>query len=221
MLLELRGGRLQARLAEWPPAAGVRAEWEPRRLAAARRSPIVRALGPVGGVAIDATAGLGGDAMALAAAGWRVIACERNPIVAWLLEEGLREAMATPSLAATAASVELRPIDARELLADLAASGTRVGAVLLDPMFPRDPRKRALPPKEAQLLRALVEEDPHAERLLAAARAVAGRVAVKRPPHAPPLAAGSVGAIRSKLLRIDLYGAAEAYGAAEGGAGRS
>lgn len=215
MLLELRDGRLQARLAEWPMAAGVRAEWDPRRLAASRRSPIVRALGPVSGVAIDATAGLGGDAMALAAAGWRVIACERNPIVAWLLEEGLREASMASSLAAAAAAVELRGIDALELLDELAASGARVGALLLDPMFPRDPRRRALPPKEAQLLRALVAEDPQAERLLAAARAVAGRVAVKRPPHAPPLAAGSVGAIRSKLLRIDLYGAAE------GGAARS
>lgn len=214
MLLERRNGRLQARLAEWPAAAGVRARWNPRRLAAARHSPIVRAMGAVGGVAIDATAGLGSDAMALAAAGWRVIACERNGIVAWLLEEGLRDAAADPAIAAVAAAVELRVADAAAVLAELAAAGERVAAVLLDPMFPRDPRSRALPPKEAQVLRAIVGEDPAAADLVAAARAVARRVAVKRPPHAPPLAEAASGAIRSKLLRIDIYGLDGPFGSA-------
>lgn len=215
VVLERRGGHLQARLAEWPAAAGVRAKWDPRRLADARRSPVVRAMGRPGGIAIDATAGLGVDAMSLAAAGWRVIACERNPIVGWLLEEGLREASQDPAIAAAAAAVERRDGDAAALLAELAAAGERVAAVLLDPMFPRDPRSKSLPPKEAQILRAIVGEDPAAADLVAAARAVASRVAVKRPPHAPPLAGGSIGAIRSKLLRIDLYGR---VGLGEGGA---
>ena len=45
-------------------------------------------------LAVDATAGMGEDALLLAAAGFRVILCERNPVIASLLEDTMRRAAA-------------------------------------------------------------------------------------------------------------------------------
>jgi 16S rRNA (guanine1516-N2)-methyltransferase len=207
VLFETRAGHLQARLSEWSPRAGVRAKWSGLAASQARERPTVRALGRVPGVVLDATAGLGGDAVAFAAAGWRVVACERSPWVAWLLEEGLAEAAQDPARAEIASRVTLEARPAEAVLAEI-ARGDRppVDVVFLDPMFPiAKRRKHALPPKEAQLLRALVPEDPDAGALLAAARRVARRVAVKRPPWAPPLAADTHHSIETKLLRVDVY----------------
>ena len=42
--------------------------------------------------AVDATAGLGEDSLLLAAAGFQVILCERNPVVYELLRDAVRRA---------------------------------------------------------------------------------------------------------------------------------
>ncbi len=85
--------------------------------------------------------------------------------------------------------------------------GAPIDVVLLDPMFPAEARgKRALPPKPAQLLRAMAGEDPEAATLLDLARRVCTRrVVVKRPPWAEPLRPGIESTRESKLLRIDSY----------------
>jgi 16S rRNA (guanine1516-N2)-methyltransferase len=208
-------GRLHARLGEWPRAAAFRVEFEAARLGGASRSPIVRAAGMPKGTLLDATAGFGGDAMAFAAAGWTVIAIERNPWIHWLLEEGLMAASDEPRLRDAASRVSLRHADAAAVL-EAISQGDRRGAglgdapidvVLLDPMFPVGSRsKTALPPKSAQLLRALAGEDHDAPSLLDLARRVCTRrVVVKRPPWAEPLRSEPEFTVESKLLRFDAY----------------
>ncbi|MFP4244913.1 MAG: class I SAM-dependent methyltransferase [Ectothiorhodospira sp.] len=149
-----------------------------------RREPLARAAGLKGGHrphVVDATAGLGRDAFILAALGCRVILLERHPVIAALLEDGLRRAAAL--VPQVTARMTLERADA---LTGLAAHTADV--VCLDPMYPhRD--KQALVKKEMRVFRALVGEDPDAEDLLQAARAAAReRVVVKRPARARPLA---------------------------------
>lgn len=211
--LEMLEGRLHARLSQWPPAAAFRVEFDSSRMAGARRSPLVKAAGSPPGVLLDATAGFGGDAMAFAAAGWTVIAIERDPWIHWLLDDGLAAARLDPSLAEIAARITLLHADAAEVL-EARSHGARIDGVaapidvvLLDPMFPAEARgKTALPPKSAQLLRAIVGEDPRSARLLdLARRACTRRVVVKRPPWAEPLRSGVESTRETKLLRIDSY----------------
>ncbi|HZL99700.1 MAG TPA: class I SAM-dependent methyltransferase, partial [Planctomycetota bacterium] len=133
---------------------------------------------------VDATAGLGRDAFRLASLGVRVTAIERSPVVAALLADGLRRAVAGPATAAAAARrLELLGGDSRELLRRLPPPDV----VLVDPMYPAS-RKAAAPGKELALLRRLLGADADSGELLAAARDVAlRRVVVKRRAHDPPL----------------------------------
>ncbi len=136
---------------------------------------------------LDATAGLGRDSVIAAALGCAVTACERSPVVAWLLRDGLeRAAEAGPELAAIVGRITLRAADARDVLAGL-DEADRPDVVIVDPMFP-DRRKAALVKKEMQLLHRLIGAEPDVASLLDAALAAArSRVVVKRPGDAPPV----------------------------------
>ena len=168
-----------------------------------------RAVGRRPGRVIDATAGFGADAFALAALGHRVLAFERSPIMVALLEDGRRRALADPDLRAAAERLQIRCGDSLGLLPRLDQSPD---AVYIDPMYPAGRRlKTALPPLEIQLLRRLVGRESDAAALLRAALGTgARRVVVKRPPAAPalpgPLAASHAG----KLARYDVYRGAPA-----------
>lgn len=212
---EVLAGRLHARLSEWPRSAAFRVEFDSSRMAGARRSPLVKAAGSPPGVLLDATAGFGGDAMTFASAGWTVIAIERDRWIHWLLEEGLAAARVDPRLADAAARITLLHANAADVF-EARSQGARIDGVtvadpidvvLLDPMFPAEARgKSALPPKSAQLLRAIAGEDPDAATLLdLARRACTRRVIVKRPPWAEPLRPGVESTRKTKLLRIDSY----------------
>jgi 16S rRNA (guanine1516-N2)-methyltransferase len=166
-----------------------------------------RAVGRRPGRVVDATAGFGADAFALAALGHRVLAVERSPVIVALLEDGRSRALADPRLRAAAGRLQIRCGDSQGLLARLDESPD---AVYIDPMYPAARRaKSALPRLEIQLLRRLVgrESDPGA-LLTAALSCGARRVVVKRAPAAPalpgPLAASHAG----KLARYDVYHAA-------------
>lgn len=138
----------------------------------------------------DGTAGLGRDAWVLASLGCAVQLCERSPVIAALLQDGLERAGREPELAATVARMQLQHSDTLAALTALAAlpSEQRPEVVYLDPMFPhRD--KSALVKKDMRVFRSVVGEDLDADALLAPARAVATkRVVVKRPRLAPDLA---------------------------------
>ncbi|MEA3413514.1 MAG: class I SAM-dependent methyltransferase [Pseudomonadota bacterium] len=160
--------------------------------ACASRQPLARALGyrrqnPF--TVIDATAGLGRDAMLLATLGCRVTLLERSAVVCALLEDGLRRAAKSDRLGAIVKDhVGLHCADATPWLDRLKDSDTQPDAIYLDPMFPAR-TKTSLVRKEMRTLRALLGDGHGSEALLHAAIGCAvERVAVKRPPGAPPLA---------------------------------
>jgi 16S rRNA (guanine1516-N2)-methyltransferase len=189
------------------PGRGLRVDWRelrvPGGLQALRGQPLGRAVGSDARTAIDATAGLGFDAFALAAIGLQVEAVEREAWVRALLERAHARAAADAALAPIAARITLVAADAREHL----AAHEPVDVVLLDPMFPAKRKPDAKPPKAMQALAAVVGHDQDADALLEPALRVARqRVVVKRPRHAPPLAnLKPAWAIEGKLLRFDVY----------------
>lgn len=157
---------------------------------------------------VDATAGLGRDAWILATLGCEVTLCERSPVIAALLADGLARAAAVPELAATVARMTLLPGDSVRHLQDWLADEqrTRPEVVYLDPMFPhRD--KSAQVKQDMRLFRDVVGADPDADALLPLARALASRrVVVKRPRLAPDLAGQAPHQrMTGQSNRFDLY----------------
>lgn len=152
---------------------------------------------------VDATAGLGRDSFILASRGFAVTLLERSPVIAALLDDGLRRARecGDESVAAIAARMTLQCADAVHWLA---AHDTDV--VYLDPMFP-DLGQSALAKKEMRLFQQLALEQGDETALLQQARCAARlRVVVKRPRKAPPLAAQPADyALEGRSVRFDVY----------------
>lgn len=129
--------------------------------------------------AVDATAGLGEDALLLAAAGFTVTLFEKDPVIAALLRDALERSAAMPELAGVVARMELREEDSTEALLGLA---TAPDVVFLDPMFPERTKSAAVK-KKFQLLHRLERPCEDEKRLLDAALAARPRkVVIKRPP---------------------------------------
>ncbi len=153
---------------------------------------------------LDATAGLGRDSFILAALGCRVIMCERSPLIAALLADGLTRAAADPRIARIRQRITLQAMDSRSY--DLPAS-ERPGVIYLDPMYPTR-RKSALVKKEMRGLRDIAGNDPDSEALLDWALAQdVQRVVVKRPLRADCLVARRQPsfAVKSRKHRFDVY----------------
>jgi len=168
-----------------------------------RRDPLARAVGRSVRTLVDATAGLGGDAMRLACLGLSVLALERTAVIYALLRDAHERGKAMPTLADCAERLQLARADAINLLPTLA---TRPDAVYIDPMFPPKRRRSAATRKELALLRELAGDDLDAAQLLAVARCVAReRVIVKRPDDQPPLAPEPTVSYGGKLVRYDVY----------------
>ena len=127
---------------------------------------------------VDATAGLGEDSFLLAAAGFSVVLCERDPIVAALLDDALRRGTQAERVSDVVVRMRLEPRDALDVLPQLE---TPPDVVFLDPMFPAK-RKNALTNKKLQLIQRLerpcTDETALMEVALRSARA---KVVVKRP----------------------------------------
>lgn len=167
---------------------------------------------------LDATAGLGRDCFMLALAGCQVVACERHPVVACLLADGLWRAAASPRTAETVARIEFLAGSAVDAIAARDAD-----VICLDPMFPeRD--KAALVKKEMRAFKRLVGADEDGSELLDIARRKARlRVVVKRPASAPPLGGAAPShSVGGKAGRFDVYTCArQAAGFASGNGGSS
>ncbi|GHU30075.1 ribosomal RNA small subunit methyltransferase J [Betaproteobacteria bacterium] len=168
---------------------------------------IARAAGLLPGVrptVLDASAGLGRDAFVLAGLGCEVTLIERHPLIAALLEDGLRRAREDYATASIVSRMRLREGDAIALMRDWSGEAPQI--VYLDPMFPhRD--KSALVKKEMRIFRPLVGDDDDAPALLAAALSLAShRVVVKRPRRAAALGGIAPGyALEGKSSRFDIY----------------
>lgn len=168
---------------------------------------IAKAVGIQPGVrplVLDATAGLGRDAFVLAELGCSMTLIERQPLIAALLEDGLRRALADAEVAPIVERMRLRCGNAIDLMQNWSDQAPQV--IYLDPMFPhRD--KSALVKKEMRLFRPLAGNDDDAPALLAAALALAThRVVVKRPRKAPAIAGEKPGyVLEGKSSRFDIY----------------
>ena len=221
LLLVVTGDGLELHETGRGAAGGVKVDFtetgeNARRLAtASRRQPIARAVGLTKRTptVVDATAGLGRDAMLLASLGCTVTAIERSVVLAAMLRDAL-ECTAPPSAAPKIGQCAVGKLgscriilvvgDAVDVLSQI-PDQEAPDVVYLDPMYPST-GKSALPKKEMRILRRLVGEDPDADRLLEVARRVArDRVVVKRAPRAAPLAPGPTMSIYSKLVRYDVY----------------
>lgn len=154
----------------------------------------------------DATAGLLRDAAVLAMTGCQVRVAERSPVIALLIEDGLRRAGLHPELRELLSRLEFSPGDALLQLQAMAGAEQRPDVVVLDPMFPhRD--KSALVKKEMQVFQSVVGADVDADDLLLPAlRAARKRVVVKRPRLAPPLGGMKPDfVVEGKSGRFDVY----------------
>ncbi len=128
--------------------------------------------------AIDATAGLGEDALLLAAAGFTVELYERNPVTAALLRDTLRRAAQTPALAQTVARMSFAGFDSIEALLETELSPD---VVYLDPMFPLR-RKSGLIKKKFQVMHDVECPCSDEQELMRAALAAhPKKIVVKRP----------------------------------------
>jgi 16S rRNA (guanine1516-N2)-methyltransferase len=186
--------------------AGIRARFPPDRASASSargRRPFDKAFGRKIHRIFDLTAGLGADAYRLAAAGYAVEGCERNPVVYALLASGwdlVRETDAVPC--EIAGRLRFEWSEGETMLERIESQGV---GVYLDPMYPVPRRRSALPKRPLQILRGLIGEAGDTSPLLALARERAARVVVKRPPHAPPLMDDVGFTVETKLIRLDVY----------------
>ncbi|WP_028112552.1 class I SAM-dependent methyltransferase [Ferrimonas kyonanensis] len=178
-----------------------------RKFGGGRGQAIAKAVGLKSGVTpvvVDGTAGLGRDSFVLASLGCRVIMVERHPVVAALLEDGLRRARADAEIGAWVSErLSLAPGNSIDALADIEED---VDVVYLDPMYPHR-AKSALVKKEMRVFQQLVGSDEDADDLLTPALSLAAkRVVVKRPDYAEPLnGVAATMAIETKKNRFDVY----------------
>lgn len=152
---------------------------------------------------VDATAGLGRDALVLASCGAKVTLVERNPAVAALLADGLRRAAVHPDTADWLPErMQLVFAPSQQALTELPAPDV----VYLDPMFPAR-EKSALVKKEMQAFHQVVGSDQDADALWPLAWQLAQkRVVVKRPGYAEFLAGQKpTMQVEGKNNRFDVY----------------
>ncbi len=109
MALALTTEHLELRKRDEPKLGGIFVDFvggamaHRRKFGGGRGEAVAKAVGIKGDYlpdVVDATAGLGRDAFVLASVGCRVRMLERNPVVAALLDDGLRAAMLTRKSAA-------------------------------------------------------------------------------------------------------------------------
>lgn len=162
---------------------------------------------------LDATAGLGRDSFVLASWGYPVILCERSPMVAAVLSDGLERArhVDDTELMAIIARMQLQTTDAVAYMQTLTEK-TAPDAIVIDPMFPVS-KKSALVKKDMQAFHHIVGADQDSATLLDYALATARhRVVVKRPKKAEYLAAMKPDfTVEGKAIRFDIY-SLRAYG---------
>ncbi|ABM01767.1 class I SAM-dependent methyltransferase [Shewanella amazonensis] len=178
-----------------------------RKFGGGRGQAIAKAVGLKAGATptvVDGTAGLGRDAFVLASLGCRVLLIERHPVVAALLEDGLRRAYLDgeigPWMQQRMQLVHGSSLEALDNLED------KPDVVYLDPMYPHR-EKSALVKKEMRVFQSLVGADTDADGLLAPAlRLAQKRVVVKRPDYAEDLDGVRPSTrIETKKNRFDVY----------------
>ena len=205
--------RLELRKLDEPKLGGIFVDFvtgamaHRRKFGGGRGEAVAKAVGIKGGYlpdVIDATAGLGRDAFVLAALGCRVRMLERHPVVAALLDDGLRRGYADAEIGGWLRErLTLLHVVSQQALSDITPAPD---VVYLDPMYPHR-QKSAMVKKEMRVFQSLVGPDEDADALLEPARRLAKkRIVVKRPDYAPPLAGiATQSAVVTKSHRFDIY----------------
>lgn len=202
----------------------VSVDFADRALAARRRAGHNELLGRAVGwkaakapAVLDSTGGFGRDAFLLADLGCSVLLCERQPLMALLLDVAIQRAATSgdPWLADVCTRMQLHRGDAREL--ESAPISSR-DVIYLDPMFPLD--RRAAPGKDMQVLHRLlgaengagtgtengVKEDDGSGLFAWALEQPVARVVVKRPRRAAALPGPAPGhSLQGRSVRFDVY----------------
>ena len=182
-----------------------------RRFGGGKGQDIAKAVGVSGYLptVVDATAGLGRDSFVLASLGCEVLACERHPVVAALLQDGLRRAALVPDVADIASRIRLHVGAAHALLEH--GLSEQPDVIYLDPMFEHDPKQKAAVKKDMQAFRDVVgQDDDTAELLDLALQQARCRVVVKRARKAEPLGGKSPShSLTGKANRFDVYALAK------------
>ena len=173
-----------------------------------RTQALARAIGLKKGwqpTVIDTTAGLGRDGFILAYLGCSVHMLERSPILASMLEDGLKRALQAAHTSEATDRIQFTQADSRKFLQKLKQQA-RPDVIYLDPMFP-ERTKSSLVKKEMIILREIAGDDKDAAELLdIALHCARNRVVVKRPRLAPTLGdAEPSHAITGKTSRFDVY----------------
>ncbi|WP_407383927.1 class I SAM-dependent methyltransferase [Ruminococcus sp.] len=152
-------------------------------------------------LAVDATAGMGEDALLLAAAGYEVILFEQDAVIAALLRDAMNRAEGHPVLSEVIGRMKLIEGDSVVLMAEYVNSPD---VVYLDPMFP-ERRKSGLIHKKLQLLQKLEKPCAEEEALLSAALSVhPKKIIIKRPLKGAFLAGRKPGySVKGKAIRYD------------------
>lgn len=153
---------------------------------------------------IDATAGFGRDAFLISFWGCHVIMIERHPIIAALLKDGLQRAYKSEKIGNWLQKrLHLIFYDSFKMFQ---MPILQPDIIYLDPMYPIN-KKKALPKKNMQLLRNIIENNNDDENLLNISRKIAKkRIIVKRPFYAKSLSKEKLEfSISNKKNRFDIY----------------
>ncbi|MCE0493588.1 class I SAM-dependent methyltransferase [Vibrio salinus] len=215
------GERLELRKTDEPKLGAIFVDWASGRVAHRRKfgggkgQAIAKAVGLNKGTVpsiLDATAGLGRDSFVFASLGCYVQMIERHPVVAALLDDGLRRASDDIEIGGWVKDrVQLLHASSHNALISLADTSDykRPDVVYLDPMYPHSENKKksALVKKEMRVFQTMVGEDSDADGLLAPALELAARrVVVKRPDYAGFMAGHTPSmSIATKKNRFDVY----------------
>lgn len=160
---------------------------------------LARAIGIKGGLrpsVIDLSAGLLGDALMFLAFGCEVVACERHPVVRFLIESALQNAQH-----AKVSRLKFHPISAAEYLSQI----TDPEVIFFDPMF-EDANAKTSPRKEMRIFRNVVGTDSDAEGVFHLALSKKPkRLVIKRPKQSTYLGKRPDVEYIGKSTRYDVY----------------
>lgn len=170
---------------------------------------LIKAAKQDGGLAIDATAGLGEDSFLLAAAGFKVLMIEKNPVIAELLRDALERGLKDEDLFPIVSRMSLMEGDSKEILKDRGTAPLpgRPSLIYLDPMFPGR-TKSGLIKKKFQLLQQLELPEENPEELFFSARSAnPAKIIVKRPAKEAPITNSikPTYTIPGNVIRYDCY----------------
>lgn len=152
--------------------------------------------GPYRPKVLDLTAGMLGDSLLLLSFGCEVWACERHPVIRFLIESALLNAQ-HPKLK----SFHFLPGEAFSVL----ESAPMVDVIYFDPMF-EDANEKTSPRKEMRIFRSLVGSDEDAIRVFKKSLDLkAKRLVVKRPRQSVFLLQKPSVEYIGKSTRYDVY----------------